>query len=135
MTEVDRRIANLDEQAALPRKNGELVFQAPWEGRAFGIAVLLNEKGAYEWNDFRDRLVREIAGAASPLPEGGQSVRPSSSRSARRARERGGAQQPTYYASWLNALESLLIAQAVVTPQQIEERAREYRSLERDPVF
>jgi len=106
VTEVDRRIANLDEKAALPRKNGELVFQAPWEGRAFGIAVLLNEKGAYEWNAFRDRLVAEIAA--------------------------GG---PDYYASWLTALESLLIGEGVVTPEQIERRASEYRSLERDPVF
>jgi nitrile hydratase accessory protein len=104
--EVDRRIANLDEQAALPRKNGELVFQAPWEGRAFGIAVLLNEKGAYEWNAFRDRLVAEIA-------EGG----------------------PDYYVSWLNALESLLVAKGLVSPEQIERRAGNYRTLERDPVF
>ena len=43
MTEVDPRIANLDSSAALPRKNGELVFKAPWEGRAFGMAVVLNE--------------------------------------------------------------------------------------------
>jgi nitrile hydratase accessory protein len=104
--EVDRRIANLDEHAALPRKNGELVFQAPWEGRAFGIAVLLNEKGAYEWNAFRDRLVAEI-----------------------------GAGGPDYYASWLKALESLLIARGVLSPEQIEHRAVEYRTLERDPVF
>ena len=41
MTDVDPRIANLDRSAALPRKNGELVFQAPWEGRAFGMAVVL----------------------------------------------------------------------------------------------
>jgi nitrile hydratase accessory protein len=104
--EVDRRIANLDEQGALPRKNGELVFQAPWEGRAFGMAVLLNEKGAYEWNAFRDRLVAEIAA--------------------------GG---PDYYARWLDALQSLLIEKGVVTPEQIDRRAGEYRTLERDPVF
>jgi nitrile hydratase accessory protein len=107
--EVDRRIANLDEQAALPRKNGELVFQAPWEGRAFGMAVLLNEKGAYEWNAFRDRLVAEIAG--------------------------GVEQRNDYYASWLDALQSLLIEKGVVTPEQIDRRAGEYRLLERDPVF
>ena len=106
MTEVDRRIANLDEQAALPRKNGELVFQAPWEGRAFGLAVLLNEKGAYEWNAFRERLVTEIASG-----------------------------DDDYYARWLDALESLLIARGVVSPEQVERRAAEYRSLERDPVF
>jgi hypothetical protein len=133
--EVDRRIANLDEHAALPRKNGELVFQAPWEGRAFGIAVLLNEKGTYEWNAFSDRLVAEIGAAASPPPEGGQSVSLSSSRLARRVRERGVEHDQRYYKSWLDALQSLLIETGVVTPEQIERRATEYRSLERDPVF
>lgn len=27
--------------AALPRRNGELVFEAPWQGRAFGLALAL----------------------------------------------------------------------------------------------
>jgi nitrile hydratase accessory protein len=133
--EVDRRIANLDEQAALPRKNGELVFQAPWEGRAFGIAVLLNEKGAYEWNAFRDRLVAEIAAGASPLPEGERSTSQTGSRSPRRAGERGGEQEKHYYASWLDALQSLLIEKGGVTTEQVDRRAGEYRTLERDPVF
>ena len=106
MTVVDRRIANLDGDAELPRKNGELVFQAPWEGRAFGIAVALNEKGAYHWDVFRRRLVSEIGGGS-----------------------------PDYYESWLNALESLLISTGVVTAQQVNSRATEYRELKRDPVF
>ena len=41
----DPRLANMDEQMALPRQNGELVFAAPWEARAFGLAVALNEAG------------------------------------------------------------------------------------------
>ena len=46
---------------ALPRKNGELVFEEPWEGRAFGLAVAMNEGGIYGWADFRDRLVETTA--------------------------------------------------------------------------
>lgn len=103
---VDRSIAYLEGDAALPRKNGELVFAAPWEGRAFGLAVLLSEKGAYAWNDFRTQLVGEIA-------EGHES----------------------YYESWLEALENVLTAHGVVTAQEVEQRAREYVALERDPVF
>jgi predicted DCC family thiol-disulfide oxidoreductase YuxK len=38
---------------APPRSNGELLFQRPWEGRAFGIAIALSKKGHYEWEDFR----------------------------------------------------------------------------------
>ena len=103
---IDRSIAYLEGDAALPRKNGELVFAAPWEGRAFGLAVVLSEKGAYAWNDFRTRLVDEIGRADGP-----------------------------YYESWLTALERLLQAHGVVTADEIEERAHEYLALERDPVF
>jgi nitrile hydratase accessory protein len=100
---IDRQIADLE---GLPRKNGELIFQAPWQGRAFGLAVVLNEKGAYQWNDFRAGLVDEIAKG-----------------------------EPEYYESWLNALQALLLARGMVTHDEIEERAAEYQALERDPVF
>jgi len=103
---VDKNVAYLEGDAALPRKNGELVFAAPWEGRAFGLAVLLSEKGAYEWNDFRTKLVSEIA-------HGGEA----------------------YYESWLDALESLLTDHGVVTQVEMAKRAAEYVALERDPVF
>jgi nitrile hydratase accessory protein len=103
---VDNRVAYLDGEAALPRKNGELVFAAPWEGRAFGLAVLLSEKGAYDWDDFRKRLVEEI-----------------------------GKSDEAYYESWLAALESLLLARDVVTREEVSKRAGEYTALERDPVF
>ena len=103
---VDRSIAYLEGDAALPRKNGELVFAAPWEGRAFGLAVLLSEKGAYAWSDFRERLVGEIANG-----------------------------DDAYYESWLDALQSLLLARGVVTSDEVSQRADEYTRLERDPVF
>ena len=53
---IDQRIASMDQQIALPRKNGELVFEAPWEARAFGLAVALNDSGLYPWRDFSQRL-------------------------------------------------------------------------------
>ena len=100
---IDRQIADLN---GVPRKNGELVFQAPWQGRAFGLAVVLNEKGTYPWDEFRAGLVDEIA--------------------------KGG---PEYYESWLAALESLLLSRGVVTRDEVAQRAAEYQALERDPVF
>ena len=103
---IDRQVADLDGAAALPRKNGELVFQAPWQGRAFGLAVVLNEKGAYAWDEFRTGLVGEIAKG-----------------------------RPEYYESWVNALESLLLARSIVTRHEVAERTAEFQSLERDPVF
>jgi nitrile hydratase beta subunit-like protein len=45
---------------APPRRNGELVFEAPWQARAFGMAVLLLERNGLGWEAFRRHLVRAI---------------------------------------------------------------------------
>jgi hypothetical protein len=45
---------------APPRKNGELVFEAPWEGRVFGMTVALLEREGLGWDAFRPHLVRAI---------------------------------------------------------------------------
>ena len=92
----------------LPRKNGELVFEAPWEGRAFGVAVGLSDGGLYGWSEFRDWLVEEIA-----------------------APERTGAPS-TYYERWLASLEKLLLAKGVVSQEELDTRTAEYASGERD---
>ena len=44
-----------DGPAAIPRRNGEPVFNEPWESRVFGMAVGLCERGFYDWDEFRDR--------------------------------------------------------------------------------
>jgi hypothetical protein len=51
----------LGSEDAPPRSNGELLFQRPWEGRAFGMAIALSKKGHYEWEDFRQGLIASIA--------------------------------------------------------------------------
>jgi hypothetical protein len=56
--------------AAPPRDNGELVFAAPWESRAFGLALALNEAGLIEWEDFRRALIREIGAWEAAHPSG-----------------------------------------------------------------
>ena len=60
---TDGQISVMEAQIALPRENGELVFQAPWEARAFGLAVALNEKESYEWREFSAELAAKIAAA------------------------------------------------------------------------
>ncbi|MCY3957090.1 MAG: nitrile hydratase subunit beta [Chloroflexi bacterium] len=55
-------ISAMTGDGALPRKNGELVFNEPWEGRAFGLAAALTENGVHDWSDFRDRLIEVAAG-------------------------------------------------------------------------
>jgi nitrile hydratase accessory protein len=97
----------LEDAVALPRKNGELVFEAPWEGRAFGMAVALTEEGPLGWDDFRHRLVEAI---------------------------RADPGHP-YYEQWLAAFESLVTAQGLLTQEELERRASEFRRMERDEVF
>ena len=51
---------DLDGPAAPPRRNGELVFDAPWQGRAFGLCVAILEKEGLGWDAFRRHLVPEL---------------------------------------------------------------------------
>lgn len=107
-TEIDGRISEMQGVLSLPRSNGELVFAAPWEGRAFGIAVALNEGGAYEWSEFQRRLAEEIA-AAPPDDEGS-----------------------VYYERWLASLERLLLEHGMITREELEDRFAAYESGELD---
>ena len=100
--EPDPRLAPMDEQVALPRQNGELVFAAPWEARAFGLAVALNEAGMYPWGDFSQGLAAETAEA-----------------------EQHGV-PASYYERWLETLAKLAIARGLVTPEELEARTTAY---------
>jgi nitrile hydratase accessory protein len=102
MAAPDPHITAMDEPVALPRKNGELVFEAPWEARAFGLAVALNEAGVYPWRDFSQALAAETA-----------------------ALEQQGA-PASYYERWLETLEKLAIAQGLVTLDELDARTSEY---------
>lgn len=52
-----------------PRANGTLCFTSEWERTAFGMALSLAKDGHFEWDDFRDELIAEIAAweAAHPV--------------------------------------------------------------------
>ena len=99
----DRGISNMTGDAALPRKNGELVFEEPWEGRAFGLAVAMNESGIYDWADFRDRLVQAAADE-----------------------KRG--EHTGYYQRWVRALERLALDRGLVTSSELDARTGAYAS-------
>jgi hypothetical protein len=55
----DRQIADMGGGSALPRKNGELVFDAAWEARVFGMTISMHERQLFEWNEFRDELIEK----------------------------------------------------------------------------
>ncbi|MGE0214747.1 nitrile hydratase accessory protein [Mycolicibacterium sp.] len=56
----------LGSNAALPRSNGELVFDAPWQGRLFGLVVSLCQAGAFEWDEFKAHLIAAIDDSGVP---------------------------------------------------------------------
>jgi nitrile hydratase accessory protein len=102
---IARRIAaDISGPAAIPRRNGEPVFNEPWESRIFGTAVALCERGLFEWDEFRERLIAEVAAAD--------------------AQANVAAHTPsTYYERFLSALERLLIDKGICAKEEIEQHA------------
>jgi nitrile hydratase accessory protein len=56
--------------AAPPRRNGELAFDHPWQGRMFGITMALGERGVLPYELFRRRLIAEIGRWEASHPDG-----------------------------------------------------------------
>jgi cobaltochelatase CobN len=108
---VARLLEHLEGPAALPRRNGELVFEEPWQGRAFGMAVALHEQGLFAWEEFRQELIARIAAAEAA----------------------GGPFD--YYEAWLGAFERLLANRGLVSGGQLEETTFQFEFGERDDVF
>lgn len=113
MNEASRPRIDVEGAAAPPRRNGELVFQEPWEGRAFGMAVTLGDARLFPWEAFRGRLISAIAEAD---------------------RHEEGKGRPGYYENWLAALQRLLVESGILTSAEIEDRVREFAAGERDIV-
>jgi nitrile hydratase accessory protein len=103
-----REVAHMGGVAALPRLNGELVFDEPWESRAFGLAVTVSDAGAYDWEEFRQRLIAEVG--AWEAAHGHDHVEGAEWR---------------YYARWLASLERLLAEKGLVTPDELVRRMEE----------
>jgi nitrile hydratase accessory protein len=94
-----RELATVDRAlgaaTSLPRDNGELIFEEPWQGRALGMGVVALERAGASWAEFRRHLVTAIA--AHPPGEGESAA-------------------TAYYAAWLDALEALLAERALLDP-------------------
>jgi hypothetical protein len=77
----------------VPRRNGELAFDAPWQARAFGLAAAIVEtRFAGDWEPFRSRLIAAIAS------DGGR----------------------PYWESWTAALEDLLLTTRLVSAGDLD---------------
>jgi nitrile hydratase accessory protein len=97
----------------LPRDEGGPVFREPWEAQAFALAVALNARGVFTWNEWAATLGEEIKRAqAAGDPDLGN----------------------TYYRHWLAALERIL-AQKDIASAAILARYRDAwdRAADRTP--
>jgi hypothetical protein len=79
---------------SIPRRNGELVFDAPWESRAFGMAAAYLEATGQDWDAFRPHLIATLA------------ARPDA----------------PYYEAWASAFAELLSSDGLVTATELDER-------------
>lgn len=57
--------SQLPEAIAPPQANGELLFDAPWQGRAFGMVHSLVDDGRFSWDQFREQLIIALDGGAA----------------------------------------------------------------------
>ena len=85
----------------LPRDEGGPVFAEPWQAQAFALAVKLSAEGHFTWKEWADALGAELKAAE-------QRGEPDDGRS--------------YYHHWLAALEKLVSAKGLATPDALAER-------------
>ncbi len=86
---------------APPRRNGELVFDALWESRVFGMTMTLYEAGHFHWDEFRNHLIAAIA-AWEPTHPGEFS---------------------RYWECWLDAFEHLAVEKGLCVPEALDARS------------
>lgn len=93
-----------DAAEAPPSANGELLFEAPWEARAFGMAVTLADNGRFTWDEFRAELIAAIAGWEATAAPGAEY---------------------RYYECWLAALSRVAERKGLASVEALAARATE----------
>jgi nitrile hydratase accessory protein len=88
---------------APPRSNGEMVFDAPWESRLFGVTMALVEADRFSWSEFQRRLISAVGRWEADHPDG---------------------EGYHYYERWAEALESLLDDLGIVAIETTDAQAR-----------
>jgi nitrile hydratase accessory protein len=96
---------DLAQLPSIPRDEEGPVFREPWEAQAFGMAVMLHERGHFTWREWTDRLTAEIGAAAA----------------------RGEVDDGTgYYRHWLAALERLVAEKHLVPADELAARKQDW---------
>ena len=75
--------------------SSDRIFREPWEARIFALVLALRQRGAIEWQEFQDQLIKNIASA-----------------------EKKQAQSP-YYEHWVTAAEMLVVQRGILEQEEI----------------
>lgn len=117
---ADQRNAHVDALKSgsthtVPLECDRLTFDEPWKARAFGMALALVEGKSFEFEQFRQSLIKSIAEW-----EAGHNLDDDSWE---------------YYEQWLSALERIVIEHGIVTSQELDERTQEFVHRTREEVI
>ena len=101
------RILAAEGPAAPPRANGELVFEAPWQSRIFGLTLALHDAGRFVWSEFQAKLIAAIETHEAEL------------------RRADGEGTYDYYGCWLEAFRALAGEKGWLDAAQVDALERE----------
>ena len=87
----------LGAETPLPRDNGELVFEHPWQSRLFATTMALCDSGTIDYESFRSGLIAAIE-----------------------------SRPDEYWSSWQDALELLLAEADVIDTAELTVRAARF---------
>lgn len=90
--------------------DAELVFNHPWEAKAFALVVQLHQQGHYSWPEWAERLSREIAAAGAHDDGSG------------------------YYLLWLSAAEKLVAEKALCDGAELGARKQMLEAAQGGPA-
>lgn len=91
--------------AHIPRAADGPVFAEPWQGEAFALTVRLAAEGRFRWSEWAEVLGAEFrAAAARGEPDDGS----------------------RYYEHWLAALEKLVAAKGLASPDALAQRKSDW---------
>jgi nitrile hydratase alpha subunit/nitrile hydratase accessory protein len=107
---VEETVASVRADSELPADDGDVVFAAPWQARAFAMVVRLRHDDRFAWSAFQRRLVEAVDAA----PDGPADP------------------ETAYYEQWLAAFERLLVDEEMLAPAELGARAAAFAAGERD---
>ncbi len=106
--------SDLKKTPFIPHDEAGPVFNAPWEAKAFAMALDLHKRGVFTWSEWCETLAEEIRSAqAAGDPDLGD----------------------TYYKHWLSALERLMTTKQVTDAQTLLAAKEDWRAADEHRGF